>query len=140
QKTVALAGTGRLSAEVEGWIARLTPEQRSPVSLDLSVEPLIMGQVANLQVEHANSGETVHYFLNLAGTGQGPCIPAFGICFELLLPFYYIGPAAATSAGVATLGLSIPTGLPLGLTVHFEALVLRGANSKTSNAVTQTTR
>jgi hypothetical protein len=30
QPTVALLGTGRLSAEVEGWIRLLTPEQRDP--------------------------------------------------------------------------------------------------------------
>ena len=30
QDTVALSGTGRLSAEVEDWIAALTPEQRDP--------------------------------------------------------------------------------------------------------------
>ena len=31
QPTVALSGTGALSAEVEGWIRRLTPEQKDPV-------------------------------------------------------------------------------------------------------------
>ena len=30
QPTVALLGTGRLSAEVEGWIRQLTPEQKDP--------------------------------------------------------------------------------------------------------------
>ncbi len=30
QPTVALVGTGQLSAEVEGWIAQLTPQQRNP--------------------------------------------------------------------------------------------------------------
>jgi hypothetical protein len=30
QDTVALSGTGRLAAEVEGWIAALTREQRDP--------------------------------------------------------------------------------------------------------------
>jgi hypothetical protein len=30
QKTVALAGTGALSSEVEGWIAKLTDEQKNP--------------------------------------------------------------------------------------------------------------
>ena len=31
QPTVALSGTGQLSTEVEGWIRRLTPEQKNPV-------------------------------------------------------------------------------------------------------------
>jgi DNA-binding beta-propeller fold protein YncE/plastocyanin len=31
QKTVALSGTGQLSPEVEGWIQKLTPEQKDPV-------------------------------------------------------------------------------------------------------------
>ena len=31
QPTVALSGTGQLSAEVEGWIQKLTPEQKNPV-------------------------------------------------------------------------------------------------------------
>jgi DNA-binding beta-propeller fold protein YncE len=31
QDTVALAGTGQLSAEVESWIAALTPQQRNPL-------------------------------------------------------------------------------------------------------------
>ena len=30
QPTVALSGTGQLSREVEGWIRRLTPEQKDP--------------------------------------------------------------------------------------------------------------
>jgi hypothetical protein len=30
QPTVALSGTGQLSPEVEGWISRLTPEQKDP--------------------------------------------------------------------------------------------------------------
>jgi DNA-binding beta-propeller fold protein YncE len=30
QPTVALSGTGQLSAEVEGWISKLTPEQKDP--------------------------------------------------------------------------------------------------------------
>jgi len=30
QPTVSLVGTGRLSAEVEGWIGQLTPEQKDP--------------------------------------------------------------------------------------------------------------
>lgn len=30
QPTVSLSGTGRLSAEVEGWISKLTPEQKDP--------------------------------------------------------------------------------------------------------------
>ncbi len=33
QRTVELAGTGALSAEVEGWIAQLTSEQLDPHSL-----------------------------------------------------------------------------------------------------------
>ena len=32
QPTVNLAGTGQLSAEVEGWIKQLTPKQKNPVS------------------------------------------------------------------------------------------------------------
>ncbi|GBC92162.1 hypothetical protein HRbin15_00626 [bacterium HR15] len=36
QPTVALAGTGLLSHEVEGWIAQLTPEQRSPLHGDVT--------------------------------------------------------------------------------------------------------
>ena len=31
QRTVALSGTGKLSAEVEGWVSRLTPQQKNPV-------------------------------------------------------------------------------------------------------------
>ena len=30
QPTVALSGSGQLSAEVEGWISKLTPEQKDP--------------------------------------------------------------------------------------------------------------
>lgn len=36
QPTVALAGTGQLSPEVEHWIAQLTPEQRSPLHGDVT--------------------------------------------------------------------------------------------------------
>nr|MBA2436449.1 hypothetical protein [Chthoniobacterales bacterium] len=34
QPTVALFGTGQLSPEVEGWISKLTPEQKDPSHID----------------------------------------------------------------------------------------------------------
>ncbi len=39
QRTVELAGTGELSAEVEGWIAQLTDEQRDPRNTHLPPIP-----------------------------------------------------------------------------------------------------
>jgi hypothetical protein len=46
QDTVALSGTGQLSAEVEGWIAALTPEQRDPSAGAIALARLTSRDVA----------------------------------------------------------------------------------------------
>lgn len=58
QPTVGLAGTGRLSAEVEGWIAKLTPDQKdpsahhahsfAPASMNLEKGNIVGGNLASL--------------------------------------------------------------------------------------------
>jgi hypothetical protein len=58
QPTVALAGTGRLSAEVESWVSKLTAEQRdpssshahtvAPTSMNLEAGTVVGGNLASL--------------------------------------------------------------------------------------------
>jgi YVTN family beta-propeller protein len=147
QKTVALAGTGRLSAEVEGWLNRLTPEQRNPVghhAIALHVDPLIAGQPFALTAAGARPAETAFFLLSLTGTGRGPCIPALGgLCLDLLPPLFILGSATANAAGAAVLDLFLPGGVPAGIDAHFQALIPRGAlggDSVKSGAVTRTTQ
>jgi hypothetical protein len=146
QKTVALAGTGGLSAEVEGWIARLTPAQRDPHGggIHLAVDPLVAGQPFSIRTEHARPGEAVYTLLSLTGVGPGPCIPALGgLCLDVLPPLVILGPAVANAAGEAELPLFLPGGVPPGIAAHFQSLIARGATgaeSVKSNVATRTTQ
>ncbi|MCI0586350.1 MAG: hypothetical protein L0323_05875 [Planctomycetes bacterium] len=129
QKTVALAGTGALSPEVEGWIALLTEEQRDPVGpfpLHLHVDPLVPGQASALVVSEAQPGETVHVGLSFAGIGAGPCIPSLGgLCLDLLPPIFLLASPVAGPNGVASLAIPVPSNVP-PIAVHFQAIAIRG--------------
>ncbi|TAH39629.1 MAG: hypothetical protein EYC70_02240 [Planctomycetota bacterium] len=142
QRTVALAGTGALSAEVEGWIAQLTAEQQNPghhEPLVLQVDPLFRGEDAAATVTDAAPGETVHFLSSLAGVGAGPCPPQLGgLCLDLLAPISIQASAAANGVGVAVLDARVPSSAP-PRPVFVQAVAQRGAagaNSVKSNAVT----
>jgi len=143
QETLALSGTGALSAEVEGWLALLTDEQKNPVGehgheLTLTLDALSAGSIADLAVVGAAPGAAVFYAASLVGVGAGPCFPVLGgLCVDILPPFILLGSAAAGADGVAVLSVPVPPGTT-SIDVHLQALVPAGAASAKSQAVTAT--
>lgn len=142
QRTVALSGSGQLSAEVEAWVALLTAAQRDPghhEALALQVDPLFRGEDATATVTEAVPGETVWYLSSLAGRGAGPCPASLGgLCLDVLEPVRLQGSAVANGAGVAAFTARVPVSAPARPT-FVQAVARRGAGgavSVKSNAVT----
>jgi DNA-binding beta-propeller fold protein YncE len=142
QQTVAMVGTGELSAEVEGWIALLTPEQRDPShphGIHLEVGPYTPGVPLELVVEGAEPGEQPAFVAGFAGIGAGPCFDALGgLCLDLIPPVFLIGTASADASGEALLQVATPPIL-LEIDVHLQAVIKRGeqgADSVKTEAVT----
>ncbi len=145
QDTVALAEAGQVSAEVEGWIALLTENQKDPdhTSLALSASVLVEGQQGTLSVTGANANEPVFFLYGFQGIGAGPCFaPLGGLCLDLLLPFEVLALRSASPAGTATFSAVIPAGTA-GQTVFLQVVIprgVRGADSVKTNAVQRTIR
>ena len=144
QETVALFGSGALSAEVEDWITKLTPEQRNPKGghdeLHLSTDPLIGGRTAQFSAIGAQPGEIVHFLFSFTGVGAGPCFQRLGgLCIDLLPPFGILNSVQADQNGASTFRVFVPHGLPQS-TVHLQAVVQSGPggrDSQKSETVTQ---
>ena len=144
QQTVAMVGTGALSAEVEGWIGLLTEDQKNPDGhahgIELAVPDLAGGTLADLTVTNAEDGELVFFALGLGGLGAGPCFGALGgLCLDLVEPVFLLGQAQADSGGTAVLSVFVPPDPP-PLEVAFQAVIARGpggADSVKSEPVTQ---
>jgi plastocyanin len=139
QKTVALAGSGLLSPEVEGWIALLTEDQKNPEShhdeLNLTIDPLVAGAPATFTALGAAPGEFVFFLLSLSGTGNGPCFAALGgQCVGLLSPFQVLLSLPADLSGTADFTINVPIGA-VGIAAHFQAVTATGAGSLLSNTV-----
>ncbi len=145
QDTVALVGTGQLSAEVESWIKLLVEDQKNPdghgTALHLSSSALVAGQPATLTVTGATPGERVFFLGNSAGVGAGPCFSILGgLCIDLLSPFQIIGSRIASQQGTATFTAVIPPSAA-GKTVFAQTVVRRGSQGSSSvktNAVQAT--
>ncbi|RKY22572.1 MAG: hypothetical protein DRQ55_00620 [Planctomycetota bacterium] len=139
QQTAAMLGSGLLSAEVEGWIGLLTPDQLNPEShhdeLNLTVDPLLAGAPATFSALGAEPSQTVHFLFSLAGTGAGPCFGVLGgQCLELLAPFEILTSLPADGVGLANFTLTVPAAAA-GLAAHFQAAVAAGDHSILSNTV-----
>ena len=146
QQTVALSDAGATSAEVDGWLAQLTEDQRNPEShhdgLQLSVDELVGGTDAAFAVEGAVPGQPAYFLYSFAGAGAGPCFPELGgACLGILTPFEVLASPVADAAGQVGFSVAIPFGLP-AVTVHLQVAVPQGpggADSLVSNVVTRVT-
>lgn len=139
QQTVSMTGSGRLSAEVEGWIDLLTDDQKNPEShhgeLNLSIDPLVAGSPATLSTLSTEPNQLVHFVLSLVGTGDGPCFFALGgQCISLLSPFQILQSLPSDSDGRASFTVNVPSAA-VGLSTHFQAVITAGNHSLLSNTV-----
>ena len=111
----------------------------APPALDLTTGILIRGLPADLTVQAANAGESVHFLYSLNGIGNGPCPPILGgLCLDILAPVRNSGSAQADGTGKAVLRVQVPSTAPM-TDVHLQAVARRGANgawSVKSNTVT----
>ncbi len=95
-------------------------------ALDLALGELVPGREATLTVTGAEAQETVQVAGSAAGIGPGPCPPALGgLCLDLLEP-RLVGSAEADGAGTAVVTFVVPAGAPVGATLHFQAVAVRG--------------
>jgi hypothetical protein len=64
--------------------------------------------------------------VSLAGTGNGPCLPApGGLCLDLLPDLHLPGTASVDGGGAARLSVPVPPGLP-PIEVSVQAAIRRG--------------
>jgi hypothetical protein len=104
----------------------------SEFALLLTQSDLIRGQEATLQVEDAETGETVFFLYSLNGEGDGPSVPQLGgLNLDILPPINLIGPAIADPFGTATITIRIPSGAPL-IDVSTQAVIQRGTGGSES--------
>lgn len=100
------------------------------------------GGDAVVVVSNAVPGETIGFLASLGGTSAGPCPPLLGgLCLDLGADTVLSGTAVADASGRATLEIPVPSSLPVGTTVTFQAAARRGAggaSSVKSNAVVRT--
>ncbi|HMV68878.1 MAG TPA: PQQ-dependent sugar dehydrogenase, partial [Myxococcota bacterium] len=119
-----------------------SPELAPPgQTLTLDVSPIVAGRAATWTVTGLNPGELVYIGRSIAGTGAGPCLPTFGgLCLDLLPSVVLHAAARADGSGAATFTANVPTQVPSGVSVAFQAAARRGpggADSTKSAAVTR---
>lgn len=112
------------------------------VGARLDVTPLVPGSDVTLTVVGINPQEIVRIALGTS-QGSGPCVGAAGVlCLDVLSPTP-VAETTADSQGVATVAVPLPATIPVGVTVHLQAVVIRGASGaawESSNVVTRTTQ
>ncbi|MFT4623792.1 MAG: hypothetical protein ACI8PZ_002448 [Myxococcota bacterium] len=106
---------------------------RQAPAVDLSVGPVVEGEVVDFVVTGAEPLERV-YFARGSGLGDGPCIGIAGdLCLGILGAPTLLGTATADGAGTARLTVRIPVGLA-GLEAAIQAVILRGVGGVDSVA------
>ena len=145
QKTVSMVGTGRLSAEVEGWIGLLTNDQKNPeghhhtYTLSLGNPPPPPGGAIPLVAAGFEDGARVDVMVAYHGAERGPCSRSpSGTCLDSLRPLKPLASAVADTTGRAHFHVQ-PHGPP-GARVHLVAVSAGadGAAVQESNTVTVT--
>lgn len=103
-----------------------------PPTLTLTASDAIPGQVLHLEASGAPAGASV-WFVRGADVGPGPCPRPLGFCVDVTAP---LAPTAAVAdgAGVATLDITLPAGVPVGAHAAFQAVVGRPVG-QVSNAL-----
>jgi hypothetical protein len=108
-------------------------------SLTLTVDPHVAGQPVRWRIEGLNPGERVTLARGMGGLGAGPCLPQLGgACLGIRSPIFVVQTLTANAAGVAELSFSMPTTVPAGTRVAYQAAAIRGVNGADtvySNAV-----
>lgn len=112
-------------------------------TLSLSVSAMVPGEAVNFTITGLNANETVYIGRGMGGLGNGPCIGAAGgSCLDIANPVFVLTTTTADADGIAQLTVNLPASVPLGLSVGFQALAIRGAggdDSTKSNPVLRTT-
>lgn len=84
------------------------------------------GTPNEVRVINAYAGERVYFFSSNAGTGSGPCLPAFGnLCLDILAPIQYLGFVTADANGTATINIGV-------VPASVQAVIYRGTNGLSS--------
>ncbi len=140
---LALVGCANEADQEVAWTLsgeelEVTPFEQVPTppyDLGLSIGALVAGATGTLTASGADAGATVHYLHG--GVGAGPCPAALGgLCIDVTGPTL-IGTAVADAAGVAELGIPVPSGL-VGATVNVQAMQLAGVDTLQSPVVSVT--
>jgi uncharacterized repeat protein (TIGR03806 family) len=93
----------------------------------LSATDAYPGQPMTWTIEDLDPNETVYLGRSLGGLGSGPCPPiAGGACLDIANPVVLQGITTADASGVATFDLTVPATAPLGMSVAFQAMAIRG--------------
>ncbi len=131
QNSITLQGTVLLDPGVT--LADLTePDAVMAGSIQLKIDRLQAGTLAELRLWGLNPGEFGHFIYSLNGTGAGPCVPSLGgLCLDLLNPVTLIGSAPAGVDGIARKPVPIPVNVP-PIPVFLQAVVARGAGGADS--------
>lgn len=108
-----------------------------PYGLQLSAQPFIAGELAEIRAEGAAAGERIYLGVSRQTSGAGPCIAAAGgLCLDIPDPVVLIGSSVADASGVALWTPRLPASLPIGSPLSLQAVAVRGiggAGSVASN-------
>jgi hypothetical protein len=111
-------------------------------SLSLQASAFVPGQPMNFVVTGLNPNERVFIGRGMGGLGNGICIAsAGGICLDIANPTFLLGTFNADATGVLDLTVTPPSTIPLGVSIGFQAVAIRGPggdDSSKSNAVLRT--
>ena len=92
---------------------------------DLTVPPLVRGQFVTLTVDGVLENSTTAFCYSTVGAGTFTH-PIYGFTMGLATPITLLGTATATSAGSVGYSATVPTSLPIGLSIWFQAVESMG--------------
>jgi hypothetical protein len=104
--------------------AALLADDALPPPITLFVGPLERGLPVTFGVQGANPGDNVVFVRSSAGPGAGPCPPPLqGGCVGVLAPTVMFS-LTANGAGNAQRTVTLPSTLPLGTSLSFQAFAV----------------
>ncbi len=103
-------------------------------SLTLNVSAMVPGSQLSFDVQGLNPGESYYLARGMGGLASGLCLgQAGGLCLDIGNPVFLIGRFTADASGVGTLNLNLPATVPLGSSVAFQAVAIRGVGGDDSS-------